>query len=201
LTVELEAARAREGALPEGVEAMGKVGALIFENGEPLAVAFGVAQGNGFGTSAAVEFFAGVKDLEREDGEAVDHEARGLGVEWSIGVGETARSEFGKEGAVELFGKVVTALICGVDATLDSGEGCIGSAGGARFVFDVPELKVGAMLGSDEGEPAELRQWRLGGVGLNKSGVKVPFVGEAIVEFDDLGCGENDEPDLFGTAC
>ena len=29
--------------------------------------------------------------------------------------------------------------------------------------------------------------------------IDVPLAREAIVERDDLGCGENDEPDLFGT--
>jgi hypothetical protein len=44
-------------------------------------------------------------------------------------------------------------LIGGVDATLDGGEDRIGCAGSAGFVFDMPELEVGAMLGGDEGEP------------------------------------------------
>ena len=111
LAVELEAARASEGALPEVVEANGKVVALGFKNRQSLAVALGMACGGGFGLGAAGEFFAGVKDLKREDGEAVDDEAGGLGVERGIGVGETARGEFGEKGAVEIFGKVVAALV------------------------------------------------------------------------------------------
>jgi hypothetical protein len=63
----------------------------------------------------------------------------------------------------------------------------------------VPELKVGVMLRSDEGEPGgwDIRRGRLGKGQLSRVRVNVPVACEAIVEFDDLGRGENDEPDLF----
>ena len=88
LAVELEAAGAGEGGLPEGVEAGGKIGALGFENGEAFAIAVGVAGGSGLGSGGAVEFFAGVKDFEGKDGEAVDDEAGRFGVERGIGIGQ-----------------------------------------------------------------------------------------------------------------
>jgi hypothetical protein len=150
LAVKLELARPIERVLPKCVEAGSEIGALDLENGETLAIAVGVAGGSGFGCGGAVDLFAGVKDLERQDGEAVDHEARGFGVERSLGVGQSARSEFGKESAVELFSQVVAALIGGVDAPFDVGEHGIGCAGGAGFILDVPELIVGAMLAGDE---------------------------------------------------
>ena len=83
-------ARAREGVLPKDVEAGSEVGALLIEDGETVPIALGVARGNGFGHGAAVNLFAGVKDLEREDRETIDHEARRFGVEGSFGVGQVA---------------------------------------------------------------------------------------------------------------
>ena len=55
-----------------------------------------------------------------------------------LGVREAARIKFGEQGAVELFGEVVAALIGGIDATLDAGKDRIRSAGGAGFIFYVP---------------------------------------------------------------
>jgi hypothetical protein len=109
-------------------------------------------------------------------------------MERGLGVREAAESEFGKQGPVELFGEVVAPLVGGVDATLDSGEDRIGSAGGAGLIFNVPEFKVGAVLRGDEGEPVA------GGFG--ESRFDMPLACESIVEFDDLGCGENGDPNL-----
>lgn len=93
-------------------------------------------------------------------------------------------------------------MIGGVDATLYGCEDCVGSAGGAGFILDVPELIVGVMLGGDEGEPVagRLRDGWSGKVGIDESRGQVPLAGEAIVEFDDLGRGKNDGLDLFGIA-
>lgn len=87
LAVKLESARARECVLPKIVKAGGEVCALLFEYSEALEIALGVVCGNGLGHGTAVDLFAGMKDLERKDGEAVDHEAGGFGVEQSVGVG------------------------------------------------------------------------------------------------------------------
>jgi len=198
LAVELESARAGKGALPQGVKAGSEVSALLFEDGKALAVALGVALRRGWRDGGAVDFFAGMEDFEREDGEAVDHEAGRFGVERSAGVGESAGSEMGEEGAVELLGEVVAALIGGVHAALDGGEDRIGGAGGAGFVFDVPELEVGAMLGGNEGGPVARKVGK--GWGVNRRD-EVPSAGEAVVEFDDLGRGEDGGPDLFGSKC
>lgn len=66
--------------MPKGVEAGSEVGTLFFEDGETLAIALGVACGRCFGVGAAVKLFAGVKNLERENGEAIDHQSRRFGV-------------------------------------------------------------------------------------------------------------------------
>ena len=161
-------------------------------------VALGVPGRGGRVVGGAVNFFAGVKDLEGEDGEAVDHESGGLGVERGVGIRQAARSEIGEEGAVELFGKVVSALVGGVDAALDAGEDGIGSAGGAGFVFDVPEIEVGAVVGGNHASPDAqcCCEGRVEKKGIWRVGVDVPLAGEAVVEFDDLGRGENRKPHL-----
>ncbi len=78
--------------------------------------------------------------------------------------------------AVELLGQVVAALVGWVDAALDLGELGVGGSGRAGFVFDVPEIEVGAMLAGNLNEPvvclASLRLRR----------VSMPVAGEAIVQ-------------------
>jgi hypothetical protein len=138
LAVKLEAARSGEGGLPELVEATSKVGALLLKDVETLGVAQSVAGRRCRIAGGAINFFSGVEDFQGKDGEAVDDEAGRLGVERCVGIGESTLSEFGEEVAVELLGEVVSVLICEVDAALSAGEDCIGSAGGAGFVFDVP---------------------------------------------------------------
>ncbi len=81
LPVELEAAFAGEHLGPEIVEAGGEILALLDQDGEAIAVAGAVLRTGG----VAVGFFGGVIDLEREDGEPVDDEAGGFGVERSLG--------------------------------------------------------------------------------------------------------------------
>jgi hypothetical protein len=99
------------------------------------------------------------------------------------GVGKAAASEFSKQGEVEMLSQVVAALICGVDATLYASEDCIGSAGGAGLIFDVPKFKIGLMLRGDKREPVAR--------GRGNGRIEVPMVAQAIVKFDDLGRREN----------
>jgi hypothetical protein len=66
LPIELEAAAVLEDILPELGEAAGEIVALLGQHGQPFAVALAVLR------RGAVELLGGVKDLEREDGEAVD---------------------------------------------------------------------------------------------------------------------------------
>ena len=74
-----------------------------------------------------------------------------------------------------------------------------GCAGGASFVLNVPELKVGVMLSGHEGEPvgSDFGRGGLDNGQLSRGRVNVPLASEAIVEFDDLGRRDNDEPDLL----
>lgn len=134
--------------LPETVEAGGEVIALLGEDEEAAAVAVGVAGGGVF----AVDFLGGVEDFEGQDGEAVDDEAGGLGVELGGGGGKAEGSEEVECGAVKLLGEVVAALVGFVDAALDAGELGVVGFGAAGLVFGVPELEIGEMLAGDEGE-------------------------------------------------
>ena len=93
----------------------------------------------------AVELLFGVEDLEGEDGEAVDDEAGGLGVERGGGVvGRQDGHQF-QEGNVDLLGEVVAKLVEAVDVVLDLDDGGVGGVGVACIVFAVPEFKVGAV--------------------------------------------------------
>ena len=77
-----------------------------------------------------------------------DSELRG-----ALWVGQVLGREPVEQGAVELFGQVVAPLVGPVDAALDIGELSVGGAGRAGFIFNVPEIEVGAMLASDTVEP------------------------------------------------
>ena len=80
LAVDFEAASAGEDVGPELIEATDQVVPLFFEKGKTLTVAVGVA---GW-CVGAVDFLFGVEDFEGEDGEAIDHEAGGFGVQRRI---------------------------------------------------------------------------------------------------------------------
>ena len=134
--------------LPETVEAGGEVVALLGEDEEAAAVAVGMASGSVF----AVDFLGGVEEFQGKDGEAVNDEAGGLGVEFCGGGGKAEGSEEVERGAVELLGEVVAALVGFVDAALDAGELGVVGFGAAGLVFGVPKLEIGEMLTGDEGE-------------------------------------------------
>jgi hypothetical protein len=94
-----------------------------------------------------------------------------------------------EEGGVERFGQVVTALVGVVDAVLYSSKLGIGNAGVAGFVFNVPELEIGAMLAGDGAEPAVCR----GITGFTRVMVfLVPCAGSLVLQFDNCGSGEHD---------
>jgi len=120
-----------------------------------------------------------MEDLEREDGEAVDHEARSLGVLRS-GVGWRGR-EAVQQGLVDLLGEVVAELVEAVNGTLGVGEARVGGERIAGLVFAVPEVEVGAVLVEDE-----LLQ-RVPGLGRRCGGVMAVRRGE-VVEVRDAGC-------------
>ena len=181
LAVEFEAASSGEGFGPEASEACGEVVALTFKDGEPRLVAFGVSRG----CVGAVDLLGGVEDFEGEDGEPVDDEAGGLGVELGGRKREVVGCEEVEQRTVELFGEVVAALVGFVDAALDAGELGVGGIGAAGFVFGVPELEVGEVLAGDEsgeGLPGQVPAFH---------GFLVPSGGELIVERGDGVGGEH----------
>ena len=94
----------------------------------------------------AVELLLGVKDFEGEDGEAIDDEAGGLGVEWSGGVGGREL----EEGGVDSLDEIVAELVESIDVVFDLDDGGVGGVGIASVVFAVPEVVVGLMLIEDE---------------------------------------------------
>ena len=94
----------------------------------------------------AIKLRCGVEDFEGEDGEAVDDEARGFGVE---GRGGNFRDE-SEEGEVDLLDEVIAGLVEAVDIVLGLGDGVVGGVGIAGVVFAMPEVVVGAVLVEDE---------------------------------------------------
>ena len=115
LAVELEAAMACEDLLPELVEAGGEVVALLAQQVETGEVALAMGLGGG----GAMGLLGGVVDLEREDGEAVEDEAGGFGVERRGGILRAGGCE---EQAVDGFDQVVARLIKRVDGALEAGD-------------------------------------------------------------------------------
>jgi len=91
----------------------------------------------------AIDLFGGVKDFEREDGEAVDHQAGSFRVQRQIGV---QRGKRGEQIAVDALGEVVAELIELVDGALAGGDGLVAGERIAGGVFAMPEIEVGAML-------------------------------------------------------
>ena len=143
LAIEAEAAFSGEDFGPEEIETGSEIGALVLNDMKSVAIA-GVVL---FGGRRAVDLLRGVEEFERKDGEAVDDEAGGFGVERS---GFVLRCGFKEECGVDLLDEVVAALVDGVDGVLDGGDGGVGGGGGAGVVFLMPEVEVGAVLGEDE---------------------------------------------------
>ena len=70
LPVKLEASSACQCVVPQSIEALGQVGALFDEDGEPDAIALDVAGKR----IRPLSLFAGVVDLERQNGKPIDDE-------------------------------------------------------------------------------------------------------------------------------
>lgn len=93
-----------------------------------------------------MELLLGVEDLEGEDGEAVDDEAGGFGVERSGGMGGREL----EEGGVDSLDEIIAELVEAIDVVFDLDDGGVGRVGIAGVVFAVPEVVVGLMLIEDE---------------------------------------------------
>ncbi len=94
----------------------------------------------------AVELLLGVEDFEGDDGEPVDDEAGGFGVQ---GDGGVVGREL-EEGGVDALDEIVAELIEAIDVVFDLDDGGVGGVGIASVVFAVPEVVVGLMLIEDE---------------------------------------------------
>jgi hypothetical protein len=175
LAVDFEAAAPLEDVGPELVEAGDEIIALLGEEGEAGTIALSMALGG----VRAIDFFLGVGDFEGENGEAVDDEAGGFGIERGRWGGATLRAEklggLMEELDVALFGEVVTALVAAIDCPFDLGNVVVGGAGVAGTVFGMPEVEVGTVLIEDGVEEV---------VGVDVVGifVAVPESGGAVVE-------------------
>lgn len=90
----------------------------------------------------AVELLPGVKDLERKNGEPIYDEPWRFRVEWR---GRMTGCGF-EQCDIDPFSQVIADLIKAVDLALDAGDGGIGGAWVASFVFTMPEVEVGLML-------------------------------------------------------
>src|SRR5579883_802635 len=71
LPVKFEATLATQGLLPETVQTADQVFALLLQNGIALAVPLGMA----LWSARAVDFLFRMEELERQDGEPVNHES------------------------------------------------------------------------------------------------------------------------------
>ena len=129
--------------------------------------------------AGAADLFAGVPDLERQNGEPVDHQAGRFRIERRVLLRQAALFKPCQQRAVELFCQIVTKLIRTVHAALYFGQFGVGCAWCARFVLDVPQVEVGAMLASDRSEP-------FASVWSAAIGIRVPEPGESIVKLSDF---------------
>jgi len=168
LAIKFKAAFALDDLCPKALQTEGKVGALFFEEGKAAEISFAVS----FGRGVAVSFFAGVIDLQGEDGETIEDEAGGLGVEG----GRTVLVHAGvvepvEEPLVHLFDEIVAALIEGVDGVLVGGYGGVGGGGVAGQILFVPEVEVGSVV--LHGELAEVGSVR-NGVSMRRAAGVVP---------------------------
>jgi len=158
---------------PKLGEAGGEVGALLGKQGEPFAVSLMVVGRH----AGAVGFFRRVENFEREDGEPVDHKARGFGVERGR---LRLRWRGFKQRDVDALDEVVAELVEGVDGVLDLNHGAVGGQRGAGLVFAMPEIEVGTVLFKHELIEAS-------GGGAERLCSVVPVGGGLVVELGDDG--------------
>ena len=106
--------------------------------------------------------FGGVVDFQREDGESVDDEAGGLGVE---GGGIVLRPGLSEQGEINFFDEIVALLVQPINLMFDVSHGGVGGVWVASLVLFVPEVEVGAVL--REGQAGQL----IGRLGIALAGV------------------------------
>ena len=97
--------------------------------------------------------------------------------------------EPGEQLDVELFGEIIAELIGGVNAALNGSELRVGDAGGAGFVFDVPEIEVGSVVLGNGLEPGGQAVGWIFSVWIGR--LLMPGAGLLVVQVDDGGGGEH----------
>jgi hypothetical protein len=180
LLIEAEAPVAAHDLMPERVKAVGEVATLFLEQGKAAGISFLMAGGS----VETGHLLLGVKNLERQNAEAVgDHsgsfrvERRG-GIEFAFAAGGVEQQ------LVEGLGAVVAALIELIDGALDEGDGHVAGFGGAGFVFFVPERKIGEVLGDEKGFDG-IDSVRADEVGFFGQG-EMPLRGGAVLHFGEF---------------
>ncbi len=116
-----------------------EIGSLLVKKGETEAVFVAMFPRR----IVAFGLFRRMEELQREDGKAVEHHARGLGVEGRYG-GDGF--EVMEQPLVDLFDEIVAALIVSIDGALYGGNLRVGRGWVTGFVFFVPEIEVGAVF-------------------------------------------------------
>jgi hypothetical protein len=118
-------------------------------------------------------------------------ESRSIGVQRGRCVGQAARRKPRQQGAVQLLGQVVAALVGQIHAAFHCSDLSVGGAGRAGFVFNVPQIEIGAMLARNQIEP------RLVAIGLRgmccantciDTRIQVPRPRFPILQADDNLC-------------
>ena len=133
----------------------------------------------------------GVVELEGDDGEAVEDEAGGFGVERR---GRILRPGGDEESAVEGFDQVVALLVECVDAALEAGDAGVRGTGLTNLVFFVPEVEVGAVMGEGEFNHVRGRREGFGDRGSERGGrcgVLVPAERGLVLQSRDLESGQH----------
>ncbi len=144
LTVETKAAAAGKNLRPKLIQAPGEIVALLDQHREPVAIALAML----FCSRLPMRLLGGVKDLQGQDGEAVDDQSGRLRVERGGCILLTREPQ---QVLIDLFDQIVALLVEAVDGVLDLGDRVVGGVRAAGVVLLVPKIEVGAMLGQDQG--------------------------------------------------
>ncbi len=142
MPVEFERFSAGEHGVDEADGGVDQIGTLLLKDGKAIEVP-GAMGGGGRGT---LGLLAGVKELEREDGEPVEHHAGCLGVEFRV----CCLRQVAEEPFVDLFDEVVALLVEGIDGPFDAGNPGVRRQWIAGFVLFVPKGEVRAVLAADQ---------------------------------------------------
>jgi hypothetical protein len=166
--------------MPERVKAVGEVATLFLEQGEAAGISFLMAGGS----VETGHLLLGVKNLERQDAEAIGDHSGSFRVERSGGIEFAFAAGGVEQELVEGFSAVVAALIELIDVALDEGDGHVAGFGGAGFVFFVPERKIGEVLGDEKGLDG-VDSVRADEVGFFGQG-EMPLRGGAVLHFGEF---------------